>query len=119
MSPGEEQPLLRISNRVGFCIILLFAGCSTLSQRGVVNPESAQRSCVDNLRMLDAAKEMASFDFEWPRGLLIGPAAERRLVHFLPGEKLPRCPGGGHYTVNAIGANPTCSMNGHYLSPPR
>ena len=74
---------------------------------------SQKNACINNLRQLDSAKE------QWA-------LAEKKMTGDIPDEAgvleyvkggMPTCPAGGTYTLNAISANPTCSMNhdGHRL----
>lgn len=72
---------------------------------------SRQRTCVSNLKKLDEAKEVRAAEQRLNSGdpCVIGdivPAYIRRA---------PECPGGGTYTVGAIGTNPTCTIAGHAL----
>jgi hypothetical protein len=93
----------------GFAAILLLAACSSGS--------SADNSaaCVKNMQYIDAAKEAWALQNKKFAGALpsnndVGP--------LLPRNKLPDCPAGSTYTLNAIGSSPSCSAPGHYFAPP-
>ncbi|HEX9047425.1 MAG TPA: DUF4190 domain-containing protein [Verrucomicrobiae bacterium] len=70
--------------------------------------------CVKNLRDIDVAKRQWAIE----RGKKDGdiPTFED-LKPYLKDGLLPSCPGGGAYTIGAIGDNPTCSVTTHKLWP--
>jgi len=69
-----------------------------------------QSACINNLRQLDSAKQ------QWALENRKTPEAIPTADDIAPYVKtLPRCPGGGTYTLNAVNAHPTCSIPGHAL----
>jgi hypothetical protein len=79
--------------------------------------ETAQRNaCINNLRQIEAAKELFALD----KGAEIGqPITEQNLDPYLrAGFRSFTCPAGGIYSINVIGEEPTCSITGHTLSDP-
>ncbi|MGD0350926.1 MAG: hypothetical protein ABSB84_11540 [Verrucomicrobiota bacterium] len=75
--------------------------------------ETAQRNaCINNLRQIDAAKQQ--WALENSKGDEAVPVAQD-LLPYLRGQVFPVCPGGGTYTINAVGVPPTCSVSGHVL----
>lgn len=71
---------------------------------------SRTKSCIANLKQIDAAKEQDAMDHNIAEG---GAAAN--YLDYIKGGALPTCPSGGTYTVGAIGTDPTCSIAGHVL----
>ncbi len=69
-------------------------------------------SCINNLRMIDAAKEQWALAERKNEG---DPADIPSISEYLKGGTLPVCPQGGDYKVNPIGTNPECSLPGHRL----
>jgi hypothetical protein len=67
-------------------------------------------ACVNNLRLIDAAKQAFATASNKPAGYL--PTAAD-LLPYLPQGTMPTCPGGGVYTINVINTPPTCSIPGH------
>jgi hypothetical protein len=69
--------------------------------------------CLENLNQIESAKqrwglEKSKSDGDIPtQADLIGP--------FLYLRRMPECPGGGAYTIRAIGLNALCSEPGHSL----
>jgi hypothetical protein len=65
--------------------------------------------CVNNLRMIDHAKQQVSVssqtmcDSDTPQWSELTP--------YFKGMKIPVCPDGGVYTINAFSNVPTCSRN--------
>lgn len=77
--------------------------------------EAAQRNtCINNLRQIDAAKQQ--WALENNKTDADTPTAQD-LLPYLRGGVFPVCPGGGTYTINAVGVPPTCSVTGHALPP--
>ena len=71
---------------------------------------SQQNACINNLRMIDAAKQQ--WALEKGKQATDVPAMED-LKPYLG--KIPHCPAGGTYTINAIGQPPECSIPNHKL----
>ncbi|MDH7482041.1 MAG: prepilin-type N-terminal cleavage/methylation domain-containing protein [Armatimonadota bacterium] len=78
---------------------------------------SRAKSCIANLKQIDAAKEQWAMDNKkttgdepaWPNDL-VGPDK------YIKGNE-PTCPSGGTYSCNPIGTDPTCSI-GASSTPP-
>jgi competence protein ComGC len=70
-----------------------------------------QNACINNLRMIDAAKMQWSLEKNKKDGDV--PTQEDLLPYV--GPKWPTCPAGGTYTIGAIGQKPTCSIPSHRL----
>jgi len=78
---------------------------------------SERTACINNLRQIDGAKqewalENQKSDTDTP--------TEADLKPYLR-DGMPSCPGGGKYTINALNADPTCSLaaKGHTLPKPK
>jgi len=71
-------------------------------------------ACINNLRQIDAAKQ--TWALEKNKTDADVPAAQDLLPYFQTGI-FPVCPDGGTYSINAVGAFPTCSIQGHVLPP--
>jgi hypothetical protein len=69
-------------------------------------------SCINNLRMLDAAKEQWALATNKPEG---ADVVEKEALQYIKGAAMPVCPQGGRYTLGTIGQLPTCSFPGHQL----
>jgi hypothetical protein len=77
------------------------------------NAEHAQAAaCVNNLRLIDGAKEQWALDHQKPPGALLTAAD---IAPYLKGNTLPVCPAGGIYTLNPVGIAPICNLPGHAL----
>ena len=74
---------------------------------------SRARSCVANLKQIDAAKEQYAMDNNLSNGATC--VMEDLVPTYLKSQ--PSCPSGGTYTVGAIGTNPTCSIGGTHVLP--
>jgi hypothetical protein len=76
-----------------------------------------QNACINNLRILDSAKEQAAMVNNWENGHPVEPGSteETQVMQYIKGMRLPDCPAGGTYTIGPIGTLPTCSHPGHRL----
>lgn len=69
-------------------------------------------ACINNLRQLDGAKQ--SWALESKQTADAQPTAEE-IALYVKGQVIPVCPASGKYTLNAVGAVPTCTIAGHAL----
>ena len=79
--------------------------------------DSQQKACINNLRIMDAAKEQAAMEQKWASGQTIatGSAEETNTLAYVKANKVPICPASGTYVWGNIGALPTCNIAGHAL----
>jgi len=76
-----------------------------------IDPATATTSCINNLRVLDGAKQQWALQNNKPA------TAMPQMSELAPYLKFPAlvCPAGGNYTLNAVNIVPTCSQPGHTL----
>jgi hypothetical protein len=79
--------------------------------------QSMKHACINNLRIMDAAKEEAAMECRWNSEQEVKPGSpeERSALEYVKGNQRPVCPAGGTYEWNSIGENPTCSIPEHRL----
>src|SRR5689334_21564372 len=71
-----------------------------------------QDRCINNLRLMENAKDL------WAGEHQKSTNAAMTWDDVTPYLKTkPICPSGGTYTLNVIGANPTCSIGGKHVLP--
>jgi len=70
--------------------------------------------CINNLRLLDAAKQQWALDKSKPDSAV---PTSQELLPYLKDGTFPVCPDGGVYALNAVGEIPACSVQGHVLPP--
>ncbi len=75
--------------------------------------QSGQNACINNLRQLESAKEQWALAGKKNQGDAV---VEAEVLQYIKGNKMPVCPQGGQYTLNAIGENCECSLPGHKLA---
>jgi hypothetical protein len=78
-------------------------------------PDYLRIACINNLRRIDGAKQRWALDNRKPADAV---PTEENLLPYLRGGVLPTCPAGGTYTLDAVSADPTCSIPGHAFPPP-
>ena len=71
-----------------------------------------QNICVNNLRMIDAAKDQWALENNKKPGDVPTP---NDLTPYLTSHQMPICAAGGSYTINAVTNPPTCSIPNHVL----
>jgi prepilin-type N-terminal cleavage/methylation domain-containing protein len=77
--------------------------------------QTAQKNaCISNLNSIDGAKETWALESKKNNS---DACTSADLIPYIKGNAMPQCPAGGSYTINAIGAKPTCSQsaNGHSI----
>jgi multidrug efflux pump subunit AcrA (membrane-fusion protein) len=76
------------------------------------NVQNAQRiGCINILRQMDAAKQQWALQNNKTADAI--PTPQDLAPYF--NNSLPSCPGGGTYTINAVGQLTTCTIPGHAL----
>ncbi len=74
--------------------------------------ESHRVSCINNLRQMTAAKELAAFENRWGNddgpGTIGNPLYMDTISQYIKGGIRPVCPTGASCYYNAINADPTC-----------
>lgn len=76
---------------------------------------SRQRSCQTTLSQIDGAKERYALEENAGAGQVIEWSDLIGSARYLRAE--PSCPGGGVYTLGAIGEEPACSLSDQQLYP--
>jgi type II secretory pathway pseudopilin PulG len=93
-------------------ILLAIAVPQMIRQKGEVQ----QKTCVSNLKLMDAAKESYAYEHRIAEGSSVD--ARTVWIEYCKGE-LPVCPAGGAYTLGVVGEPPQCSRGnltpGHKL----
>jgi hypothetical protein len=89
------------------------APLAALSGLTATNSEQVMAAaCINNLRVIDAAKQQWALEQQKPRGALLTAAD---LSPYVKSNTLPVCPAGGIYTLNPVGLAPICNIPGHAL----
>jgi len=106
-------------NRKGFTLVeimIVVAIIGLLAAIAVPNFVQARNSarsntCINNLRMLDSAKEQYAIENNAASGTdMTGSTAQ--VDDYLKNNTMPTCPSAGVYALTTIGALPTCSLAG-------
>jgi len=69
-------------------------------------------ACINNLRTIAGAKDQWALENKKGTGDLVNA---QDIQPYLRNNAIPVCPLGGTYTLNAVGALPTCTIPGHVL----
>jgi hypothetical protein len=75
-------------------------------------PHSPSTACINNLRQIDGAKQQ--WALENRKGTNDIPSAAE-ISLYLRRQEIPKCPGGGVYTLGPVAESPRCSITGHVL----
>lgn len=70
------------------------------------------KSCVSNLKQIDAAKQQWAMD---NKKLGTDTPVDADLSPTYIKGTMPACPSGGTYTINAVDTDPTCSIGGTHV----
>ena len=74
--------------------------------------QSMAAACINNLRLIDGAKQQWALENQKPPSALLTAAD---LTPYMRSNALPVCPAGGVYTLNPVSIPPLCSIPGHAL----
>jgi prepilin-type N-terminal cleavage/methylation domain-containing protein len=78
--------------------------------------QTAQKNaCINNLRMIDGAKEQWALENRAPGGGAVVEDGATGVNSYIKGNARPVCPAGGTYTYGAVDEKPTCSIAGHTM----
>ena len=69
-------------------------------------------ACINNLRMIDGAKQQWALEKQKAPGALMTAAD---LAPYFRSNTMPACPAGGIYTLNPVNVPPICNIPGHAL----
>jgi len=72
----------------------------------------SRKTCINNLRLIDDAKQQWAADFNEPND---ATPTEKDLAPYFKDGVLPQCPEGGIYLLNRVDQVPTCSIPSHVL----
>jgi hypothetical protein len=98
------------------CVIwVAISATFRLPPAGMVYIGQSLESCTAVLKQVDGMKAMYASD----KGLEDGDSVSPSDLHNHCGGRVPKCPGGGTYTYNAIGVPPVCSFAGTSGLPPQ
>lgn len=81
--------------------------------------ESHAKICVNNLRIIEAAKEQAAMAEGWSTGraLSTGSEDDTNVLSYIKNSLLPDCPASGTYVYGGVGETPSCTTGGAHALP--
>ena len=97
----------------GLSGVVVLVGAAVLAPCMVgAKPTAEKNACINNLRMLDGAKEQWSLENRVEKGAVVSLSD---VQVYLKAE--PKCHGGGVYSVGLVGEDPKCTLSekGHRL----
>ncbi|MDF3129171.1 type II secretion system protein [Kiritimatiellaeota bacterium B1221] len=74
--------------------------------------EAREKSCINSLRLIEAAKDQYAIDNDIASGTVI-PNTE--LQNYMKGETMPTCPSNGTISANGVDTPASCTTSGHEL----
>jgi hypothetical protein len=109
----NQQLRLQIQALASNAPALGMTGATRARPRPEMTPEQAQvNACINNLRQIDAAKQMWAMENERRQGSVVNSPD---IAMYFKDHQMPTCPGGGGYTLNTVGHPPLCNIAGHAL----
>jgi hypothetical protein len=79
-----------------------------------VNNVSSSNACINNLRIIDSAKDQWALEHGKTSNDIPTWDDVRPYLGRLPSNNIPVCPSGGTYTLGRVGSPPTCSIGGEH-----
>ena len=106
------------TNRKGFTLVEIMIVVAIIALLAAIaipsfmksRTESRKSACINNLRLIDHAKQQLGTSTNWPDAT---PMVMADVLPYLKSQ--PVCPAGGNYTVSVLATNPSCSIAGHSL----
>ena len=80
-----------------------------------VSAEGMMNSCINHLRQMDAAKNQWALENNKTGDAIPTERDISPYIKLNADGKIPPCPAGGTYTMNAVSVSPVCSIAGHVL----
>jgi hypothetical protein len=77
-----------------------------------LDAEAARNTCVNNLRQINAAKQMWALENNKPAAAVPTAQDIAPYIKLDANGNIPGCPSGGTYTIGAVGEPPGCSIHG-------
>ena len=71
---------------------------------------SQKNGCIENIRQMEGAKEQWAMSAGRSQGDTV---VTTDAMTYLKGGVVPKCPGGGTYSLNVIGTDAACTISGH------
>jgi hypothetical protein len=105
-----------ITGYVGIALIALLAA-SAIPNFLMARKVAEKNNCINNLRVIDQAKQQWAMDnSKTTNDVPTAQDIQKYLQKYLaqPSAYL-HCPSGGTYSINKVGAPPTCTVPGHAL----
>jgi hypothetical protein len=78
----------------------------------LTGPQVIANACINQLRQIDGAMQQWALEYKKPANAI---PTEKDIAPYLKGNMVPKCPGGGVYTIRSVAEVPTCSIPGHVL----
>jgi len=113
---GESVALAGlITGYIGIALIPIIMLLSAIAVPNFIRArDTAQRnSCINNLRMIDAAKQQWALEKE--KGSAATPTMDDIGQYLGTMQSMPECPKGGDYEINSMSDLPECSIPTHEL----
>jgi competence protein ComGC len=120
--PQKKLPVLKVITSGLACLFVGFLIVIVVPNFVRATHQTAANGCINNLRQLDSAKEQWKLETGKKNGDVPTEADLTPYIKLDSNGKLPKCPGGGLYTLNQIGEDPKCSIgtsawpNNHILN---
>jgi competence protein ComGC len=105
-----------ITGYVSFALIPIIGILAAIAVPNFVKARATAQmhACINNLRIIEGAKQQ--WALENKKVQTDTPTAQELNSYIAGGFGSLQCPAGGVYTINAAGAEATCSIPGHTLS---
>src|SRR4051812_46145189 len=107
----EPRPILTIAILLCCVTLLVWVGVPGHIRNGRSSPKNG---CINNLRLIDAAKQEWALE-HGKTNSDVPTWAEIRSYFGRGGVVVLKCPSDGTYTLGALSNLPTCSIPGHVL----
>lgn len=120
---GHHRPVLGQTGRSGFTLVEIMIVVAIIALLAVIatphflkaRNSARVKACMENLRVMDAAKTQWAFDYRQPTSAY---PLSTDIVPYLRDGGMPACPANGTYRIRSLRRQPICSLypEGHTLA---
>jgi hypothetical protein len=106
----KKLPVVKMMTSVAVSLFAVFVVVILVPNFVRSTHQTAANACINNLRQFDSAKEQWKLENGKDNGAVVTKADITPYIKLDSNGNLPKCPGGGTYSLGRIGEDTKCSI---------